>query len=114
MNYKQVIVVRQDLKMPKGKIASQCSHASVEAVLKSEKVVVEKWRSQGMPKIILKVADLKELIAVKAKASKKKLTTALITDGAHTFFKEPTVTCLGIGPDLEEKIDTVTGHLKMM
>ena len=114
MNYKQVIVVRQDLKMPKGKLASQCSHAAVESVLKSNKNLVEKWRAQGMPKIILKVKDLKELIVIKAKASKNKLTSALITDGARTFFKEPTVTCLAIGPDLEEKIDKITGNLKMI
>ncbi len=34
--YKQVILVRQDLKLPKGKLADQAAHASVEAVLKSD------------------------------------------------------------------------------
>ena len=37
MSLKQVILVRQDLKLPKGKLASQCSHASVESVLRSDK-----------------------------------------------------------------------------
>ena len=61
MTLKQVIVVRTDLKMSKGKIASQVSHASVEAVLKSNKNIVEIWRKEGMKKIILKVKDLDEL-----------------------------------------------------
>ena len=33
--YKQVIILRQDLRLPKGKAAAQCAHASVEAVLRS-------------------------------------------------------------------------------
>ena len=47
MEYKQVILVRKDLKLPKGKMAAQVSHASVEATLKSDKKVVEQWRKQG-------------------------------------------------------------------
>ncbi len=46
MRYKQVILVRQDLKLPKGKMAAQVAHASVEAVLKSDKKTVESWRDE--------------------------------------------------------------------
>ena len=114
MNYKQVIIVRKDLKMPAGKTAAQCSHASVESVLKSSKDIIEKWQLQGMPKIIAKVQNLRELLELKKAALRQKLVASLITDSGRTFFKEPTITCLAIGPDLEEKIDKITGHLKIL
>ena len=59
---KQVILVRMDLKLPKGKLAAQCCHASVEAVLNSSKKKVDEWRSEGQKKVVLKVKDDKELI----------------------------------------------------
>ena len=55
MEFKQVILVRQDLKLPKGKMAAQCAHASVEAVFNSDKSKVDAWRDQGQKKIVLKV-----------------------------------------------------------
>ena len=54
---KQVILIRQDLKMPKGKLATQVAHASVEATLRSDKEKIKEWRKQGMKKIILKVSQ---------------------------------------------------------
>lgn len=111
---KQVILVRQDLKMSKGKMSAQCSHASVEAVLKSNKDKVEEWRSEGMKKVILKVKDEKELFEYKRLAEREKLTTALIKDAGLTEFKEPTITCLAIGPDSEEKINKITKNLKLV
>lgn len=112
--YKQVILVRGDLKLPKGKLASQCSHASVEAMLKSHKDDIEKWKKKGMKKVVLKVKDLGELEDLKKKAEDKGLVIGLITDMGKTVVEPGTVTCLGIGPDTEEKIDKVTGKLKML
>ena len=63
LNFKQVILIRQDLKLPKGKLAAQAAHASVEAVLKSDSKLVSTWRKQGMAKIVLKVKDEKELLS---------------------------------------------------
>ena len=57
MRYKQVILVREDLKLPKGKLASQCSHASVDATLKSDKKIIDLWKKEGAKKIVLKVKD---------------------------------------------------------
>ena len=111
---KQVILVRKDLKMDKGKLAVQCSHASVDAVLKSDKNLIDTWKQQGMKKIVLKVANKKELLDYKKKADKENLTTALIIDAAKTFFKKPTTTCLAIGPNEDKKIDKITGHLKIL
>ena len=112
--YKQVILVRQDLKLPKGKLAAQCSHASVEAVLKSESDLVKSWRSEGMAKIVLKVKDEKELIKYFQIAKDDGLTASLITDAGRTVIAPGTKTCVGIGPDDEEKIDKITGELSLL
>ena len=114
MGYKQVILVRNDLKLPKGKLAVQSAHASLEAALKSPKHTVDEWRSEGGKKVVLKVESLEELRTYESLARKEKLISALITDAGHTTVSPGTVTCLGIGPDKEEMIDKVTGKLKML
>lgn len=111
---KQVILVRQDLKLPKGKLAAQVSHASVSALLKSHKDDIYKWKEQGMKKVVLKVADEKELLKFKQLTEDNGLVVALITDAGKTVVEPGTITCLGIGPDKEEKIDKITGSLKMV
>ncbi len=113
-NYKQVILVRQDLKLPKGKLAAQAAHASVEAVLKSNKDIVQDWRDQGMAKIVLKVKDEKELVQYFQQAKDAKLTCSLITDAGRTVIAPGTKTCAAIGPDEEEKIDKITGKLALL
>lgn len=114
VEYKQVIVVRKDLKMDTGKLAVQVAHASVESALNSSRDKVESWRSEGAKKVVVKVNSEKELLELQRKAKSLKLVASLITDAAKTFFKVPTVTCLGIGPDDDEKVDKVTGSLKML
>ena len=114
MQYKQVILVRSDLKMPKGKLAAQVAHAAIEAALRADKNIMQNWRQNGMTKIVLKVKNLKELHRYLQLAKDAGIATALITDAGRTVFNEPTVTCLGIGPAEEEDIDAVTRDLKMM
>ncbi|MBR9691741.1 peptidyl-tRNA hydrolase [Candidatus Woesearchaeota archaeon] len=114
MELKQVILVRMDLKLPPGKLAAQCAHASVQAVFNSDKANVAAWKSQGQKKIVLKVKDEKELLEFVNLAKAAGLKTALITDAGKTVIAPGTKTCLGIGPDDEEKIDSVTSKLKMV
>ena len=114
MALKQVILVRQDLKLTKGKMSAQVGHACVEAVLKSDESNVKKWRNEGMPKIVLKVTNERELLRSFQHAKDDGLVTALITDAGHTHIAPGTKTCVAIGPDKEEKIDLVTGDLKLM
>jgi len=111
---KQVILVRQDLKMPKGKLAAQVAHASVEAMLKASKANFAEWKGYGYKKVVLKVKDEKELLEYQKLAKKAKLKTALIRDAGRTVLEPGTITCLGIGPDYEDKIDKVTGNLKIL
>lgn len=112
--YKQVILVRQDLKLPKGKAAAQCSHASVEAVLKSEKKTVKAWQNEGMPKVVLKVKNEKELLHYFQLAKDAGLVASLITDAGRTVVAPGTKTCIAIGPDEEGKIDPLTGKLPLL
>jgi len=114
MTYKQVILVRSDLKLPKGKMSAQVAHASTESLLKSHKDDIIKWRSEGMKKVVLKVADEKELFKYKMEAEDAGLVTGLITDAGRTVVAPGTKTAVAIGPDEEEKIDEVTGELKIL
>ena len=112
--YKQVILVRQDLKLPKGKAAAQVAHASVEAVLKSDAAIVKAWREEGMAKIVLKVKDEKELIQYFQEAKDSGIKASLITDAGRTVIAPGTKTCVAIGPDEEEKIDALTSELSLL
>ena len=111
---KQVILVRKDLQLPKGKLAAQAAHASVEAVLKSDQKLVQVWSKQGMPKIVLKVEDEKQLLEYFQKAKDAKLVASLIIDAGHTVVSPGTKTCVGIGPDETKKIDAITKSLPLL
>ena len=111
VEYKQVILVRQDLGLPKGKLAAQCAHASVEAVLKSDPVLVKAWRNQGMKKVVLKVKDERDLYHYAQAAKDDGLITGIITDAGKTVVAPGTVTCCGIGPADEKIVDMVVGSL---
>lgn len=113
MQLKQVILVRDDLKLPKGKMAAQCAHAAVEAVLRSSDDKVSEWHNSGMKKIILKVSDEKELIKYQQIAKQEDLVASIITDAGKTIVSPGTKTCMAIGPDSEEKIDKITSELKL-
>lgn len=114
MDLKQVIVVRNDLKMPKGKLAAQVAHGSVEAVINSDSKLVQQWLKQGMKKVVLKVESLDEMKKTLISAKNEGLKVGWINDAGRTFLEPGTATVLGIGPDEDEKIDKVTGHLKML
>ena len=114
MELKQVILIRADLNLPKGKMAAQAAHASVEATMNSDKHLVQEWRSHGSKKVVLKVADERELIKYLQLAKDFGLKTAMITDAGKTVIAPGTKTCVGIGPDDENKIDELTGELKKM
>ena len=114
MKYKQVILVREDLKLPRGKMSAQVSHASVDCVLKSDKKIIEKWKEQGGKKVVLKVDDEKELFKYMSMLENEGIKVSLIKDAGHTVVEPGTITCLGVGPDSEEKIDKITGNLKMV
>jgi peptidyl-tRNA hydrolase, PTH2 family len=111
---KQAIVVRTDLKMQKGKIASQSAHASIAAFLKANGDDREEWVGGGMKKIILKVSSEKELLGLFKSAKKERLPCELIYDAGLTQVDPGTMTALGIGPAEDSRIDGLTGKLKLL
>ena len=113
MEFKMVILVRQDLKLTKGKFAVQAAHAAVECSLKSEKGVLSSWLNEGGKKVVLKVSGRDELLSYKALSDQAGIKNALISDAGKTEIPPGTLTCLGMGPEEEEKIDEITKDLKM-
>lgn len=113
-DYKQAILIRKDLKMSKGKMSAQAAHASTDALLKSHKDDIQKWKDQGMKKVILGVDSKEEILKLKIHAQDAGLVAVIIADAGRTELAPGTVTAVGIGPDVEEKIDRITGHLKLI
>ena len=111
---KQAIVIRTDLKMGKGKIAAQASHASLSAYLKSDSYSRKAWVLHGMKKIVVKVSGEKELVNLFVKAKKEKLPSAIISDAGLTQVKSGDRTAVGIGPASDDIIDKITGNLKLL
>lgn len=127
MTVKQVIVVRKDLKMRRGKEIAQGSHASNAFLIQTIKALINgfningcitteeiDWMDSGMTKITLQVNSEEELLDIYKKAEEAELEVHIITDSGKTEFDgKPTKTALAIGPDQEEYIDPITGHLKL-
>ncbi|KAK7829911.1 hypothetical protein U0070_003366 [Myodes glareolus] len=114
--YKMILVVRTDLKMGKGKVAAQCSHAAVSAykqIQRKNPQVLKEWEYCGQPKVVVKAPDEETLIALLTHAKVLGLTVSLIQDAGRTQIEPGSRTVLGIGPGPVELIDEVTGHLKL-
>lgn len=114
---KLVLVIRTDLKLTKGKIASQTAHAAVTCFKKSldhKPKIAEKWLNIGQPKIVLKVDTLSDLEALRDQSHAAGILTTLVLDAGRTQISPGTATCLGIGPDYDEKIDEIVKELKLL
>ena len=141
---KQVIVMRKDLNMRKGKMVAQGAHASIAFLTKDSSIEkrditqdgkqveltsfsnnflypvgfydnLKDWIDNGFTKICLSVDSEQELLDIYNKAKEAGLVVQLITDSGFTEFNGvPTKTCLAIGPELNEDIDKITSHLKLL
>ena len=126
---KQVIVIRRDLKMRRGKEIAQGAHASM-AWLRQRVMphltqagradhlqfspAERAWLDVSMRKVTVKVGSEQELLDVYDQAIAAGLVVEMITDrGLTEFGGVPTRTCLAVGPDYDELIDPVTGDLEL-
>jgi peptidyl-tRNA hydrolase, PTH2 family len=138
---KQVIVMRTDLGMRKGKMVAQGAHASMKVLLDrssrgdmgydpltgcedgtpKERLSLDmtpalrEWIRGRFTKICVGVGSEQELLDIYKAAMDAGLLCALIQDAGLTEFDGvPTLTCCAIGPDFSEKIDPITGKLKLL
>lgn len=130
---KQVIVMRTDLGMRKGKMVAQGAHACVFSVVMmmvalymqsggemSEEEVRKnptfQWFNDGhSTKICLRVGSEAELMEIHEKAQAASLPVYLVVDNGLTeFHGVKTKTCLAIGPAEAEDVDKITGHLELL
>ena len=112
--YKQCIIVRDDLKLSKGKLAVQVAHAAISAYEFADRDVRSSWKESGQKKVVLRVPNIRDLFELKEIARKQRLSTALIEDAGLTEIPPGTVTVLGIGPAESGELDKITGHLKLL
>lgn len=135
---KQVIVMRKDLNMRKGKMIAQGAHASMKVLLDNmilnttltsptdstqinylvlwlDNPSLKDWIEGKFTKICLCVDSEEELNEIYEKAKSKGLKCAMIVDAGLTEFNGvPTKTCCAIGPEWSNEIDEITGHLKLL
>lgn len=141
---KQVIVVRKDLNMRKGKLAAQSAHASLKVFLdrmhrapdkKIEHDFTEEWQQNfdtsftpamlewldwregkpGFTKIVVGCNSEEELFEVEKQAKEAGIIHALIKDnGVTEFHGVQTPTCICLGPDEADKIDVITGKFSLL
>jgi PTH2 family peptidyl-tRNA hydrolase len=111
---KQVIVVNEALRLPRGKLASQVAHASVAAFLLASPEAQERWLAEGMRKIVLSGESAEQLTALLARATEMGIPCELICDAGRTVVAAGTATCLGLGPAANSDLDKITGALKLV
>lgn len=126
---KQVIIIRKDLNMRKGKIAAQASHASMKAILNEAKPVekdddelviplsheMAEWLSGIFTKICVGVNSESELLDIYNQAVAKNIHCSLIQDCGLTEFNNiPTYTAVAIGPGDPTILNEITGDLKLL
>lgn len=135
---KQVIVIRKDLNMRKGKMVAQGGHASLGVIFNymtpnylnpgemtrtftitlPEGEVGEfmyKWMTGIFKKVVVSVDTLKELTDAYEAAKLAGIPCSIIEDNGLTEFRGiPTITAIAIGPDNPEKIDKITENFKLL
>ncbi|XP_077447925.1 peptidyl-tRNA hydrolase 2, mitochondrial isoform X1 [Stigmatopora argus] len=114
--YKMILVVNCNLKMGKGKVASQCAHAAVAAykqVQSRNPDLLKMWEYCGQPKVVVKAPDEETMVQLMSLAKELRLPVSLIQDAGRTQIAAGSRTVLGIGPGPSDLIDTVSGDLKL-
>ena len=117
LEYKMVIVTREDLNLSSGKLAAQVAHAAVACVLQTKKNKPKwfnKWQSEGGKKVIVKVENLGVLFTLKEEAERLGIVSNIIEDAGHTEISPGTKTVLGIGPAPNNLLDKITGNLPIL
>lgn len=118
---RMALVVRQDLKMGKGKAAAQCLHATLALYKKITSstsgsynpAMVQRWERYGQAKITLQVPDQESMDMLFAQAMSLGVNAAIIHDAGRTQIAAGSATVLGLGPAPKAVLDQITGELKL-
>jgi peptidyl-tRNA hydrolase, PTH2 family len=125
---KQVIVMRKDLGMRKGKMIAQGAHASIKVLLDGGGMDAERaqftlrtwpalaaWLGGRFTKVCVSVDSEAALDEIVAKAQAAGVPVALIVDAGQTeFHGVPTKTCCAVGPAWTDEVDAITGGLSLL
>jgi len=115
--HKLVFVVRMDLRMRVGKIASQCAHAAIgiyAELSQNNPSALTQWLGQGQAKVVLKCANLEQLTKLENEAKALSLPTHVVHDAGRTQVAAGSATVLAIGPAPSEVVNQVTGRLSLL
>ncbi|KAH0646656.1 hypothetical protein KY284_034540 [Solanum tuberosum] len=96
-----VLVVRQDLKMAQGKVASQCAHAATGMyadLMQSDRYLLRQWEQCGQPKIVVTCKNQQEMNKLKEAAEDIGLPTFVVADAGRTQVASGSRTVLAVGP----------------
>ncbi|KAK4740653.1 hypothetical protein SAY87_024241 [Trapa incisa] len=115
-DFKMVLVVRNDLKMGKGKIAAQCSHATLglyKKLLRRAPKALDRWETSAQPKVVVKIESEEDMLVLQERAKSLKLPTHITIDAGRTQIAPNSRTVMAIlGP--VEVVDDVTGGLRLL
>ncbi|KAA8521844.1 hypothetical protein F0562_012534 [Nyssa sinensis] len=114
---KMVLVVRQDLKMGAGKIASQCAHAATgmySELMQGQRSLLRQWELCGQPKIVVTCKNQQEMNRLKEAAESIGLPTFVVADAGRTQVLSGSKTVLAIGPGSKASVDSVSGKLRLL
>ncbi|CAA0814473.1 Peptidyl-tRNA hydrolase II (PTH2) family protein [Striga hermonthica] len=115
-DFKMVLVVRNDLKMGKGKIAAQCSHATLglyKKILNRAPKSLNRWEMCGQVKVVVKIESEDDMLVLQERAKSLNLPTHITVDAGRTQIAPNSRTVMAIlGP--ADLVDDVTGGLKLL
>ena len=111
---KQIIVVNESLKLPKGKLAAQVAHAAVSAFLEASDPAKDMWLAAGMPKVVLRSESAEHLTQLADEAQRRGIPAHIVADAGRTVVPAGTITCLGLGPADADELSELTGELKLL
>ncbi|KAL3653800.1 hypothetical protein CASFOL_003481 [Castilleja foliolosa] len=115
-DFKMVLVVRNDLKMGKGKIAAQCSHATLglyKKILNRAPKSLNRWEMCGQVKVVVKIESEDDMLVLQERAKSLNIPTHIVIDAGRTQIAPNSRTVMAVlGP--ADLVDDVTGGLKLL
>lgn len=111
--------IASELMLPSGKIAAQCSHATLacyKTLLDSDPQhpILRRWEQLGQAKVAVKIPSEDDMLLLQAQAISLGLCARVIHDAGRTQIASGSATVLGVGPAPKSKVDEVTGHLTLL